>query len=258
MIFHTPRSAAEWYLLSVDPERAPILTEKRTMTAAMTTPERLARFKARAAVLRGLSSPEPYRSELPPDVQVQTARPEDRSRVISALVLAFSADPANRWMYPAPDAFLRSFPDFASALGGRAFECGTAYVMGDVRAAALWLPPGVQPDEEALTILFRRSLPEQSQRDLFSIFEELGSYHPHEPHWYLPFIGVDPAYQRKGYGSVLLEHVLKGCDQEGIPAFLEASSLESIPLYQRHGFTVMGTIRVGTSPPITPMIRHPR
>ncbi|KLK91366.1 acetyltransferase [Microvirga vignae] len=192
-----------------------------------------------------------------PDGQVQTARTEDQSRVISALVLAFSADPANRWMYPAPEAFLRYFPDFARALGGRAFECGTAYFIGDVQAAALWLPPGVQPDEEALMILFQRSLPEQGRRDLFTIFEQMGSYHPHEPHWYLPLIGVDPVHQRKGYGSALLDHVLRGCDEEGVSAFLEASSLESIPLYQRHGFEVLGSIQVGTSPPVTPMLRRP-
>jgi GNAT superfamily N-acetyltransferase len=160
-------------------------------------------------------------------------------------------------MYPAPETFLRYFPDFLKALGGRAFECGTAYFIGEVQAAALWLPPDAEPDEEALTALFHQSLSEQGQRDLFAIFEQMGSYHPHEPHWYLPFIGVDPAYQRKGYGSALLGHVLRRCDQEGMPAFLEASSLVSIPLYQRHGFEVLGTIQVGTSPPITPMLRHP-
>ncbi|WP_200902020.1 GNAT family N-acetyltransferase [Microvirga vignae] len=204
-----------------------------------------------------LSSSAPRLLGTLPDGQVQTARTEDQSRVISALVLAFSADPANRWMYPAPEAFLRYFPDFARALGGRAFECGTAYFIGDVQAAALWLPPGVQPDEEALMILFQRSLPEQGRRDLFTIFEQMGSYHPHEPHWYLPLIGVDPVHQRKGYGSALLDHVLRGCDEEGVSAFLEASSLESIPLYQRHGFEVLGSIQVGTSPPVTPMLRRP-
>jgi ribosomal protein S18 acetylase RimI-like enzyme len=160
-------------------------------------------------------------------------------------------------MYPAPETFLRYFPDFVRALGGRAFECGTAYFIGEVQAAALWLPPGVETDEEALMTLFRRSLSEQGQSDLFALFEQTGRYHPHEPHWYLPFIGVDPACQRKGYGSALLGHVLRRCDQEDMPAFLEASSLESIPLYRRHGFEVLGTIQVGTSPPITPMLRHP-
>nr|WP_246690556.1 N-acetyltransferase [Microvirga aerophila] len=182
----------------------------------------------------------------------------DQSRLVAALVLAFSTDPANRWMYPAPDSYLRHFPDFVRALGGRAFACGTAHFIGDVQATALWLPPGVQPDEDALIALLHDGLSDKVQGDLSGIFEQMGSYHPHEPHWYLPWIGVDPAQQRKGFGSALLTHALRACDAEGTPAYLESSNPENIPLYQQHGFEVMGTIQVGTSPPITPMLRRPR
>jgi ribosomal protein S18 acetylase RimI-like enzyme len=228
------------------------------MTAQVNTSESGLWPDARASDLNRGSSSEPSRSGPHPDVQVQTAQPNDQSRVISALVLAFSTDPTNRWMYPAPENFLRYFPDFVRALGGRAFECGTAYFIGDVQAAALWLPPGVEPDDEGLMALFHRSLSEQGQSDLFAIFEQMGHYHPHEPHWYLPFIGVDPVQQRRGYGSMLLEHALTVCDRDSIPAYLESSNPENIPLYQRHGFEVLGTIQVGTCPPVTPMLRHPR
>ncbi|WP_280177443.1 GNAT family N-acetyltransferase [Microvirga pakistanensis] len=81
--------------------------------------------------------------------------------------------------------------------------------------------------------------------------------HLHEPHWYLPLIGVDPARQRKGYGSMLLAHALRACGATGTPAYLESSNPENIPLYQRHGFKVLETIQVGTSPPVIPMLRHP-
>ena len=106
--------------------------------------------------------------------------------------------------------------------------------------------------------LFQRTVPEQDQEALFSMFEQMGDYHPHEPHWYLPLIGVDPVRQRKGYGSMLLEHALKVCDEDQMPAYLESSNPENIPLYQRHGFEVLGTIQAGTSPPVTPMLRRPR
>jgi hypothetical protein len=43
----------------------------------------------------------------------------------------------------------------------------------------------------------------------------------------------------------LLQHALERCDSEGHLAFLEATSLRNIPPYQRHGFTVLGTIRPG-------------
>jgi ribosomal protein S18 acetylase RimI-like enzyme len=200
------------------------------------------------------------RNEARPAVldKVEVARPDDESRIIAAFVLAFSADPANRWMYPSPASYLRYFPEFVRALGGRAFEHGTAYFIGDVQAAALWLPPGVQPDEEALIDLFQRSLTGDHQEALGAIVEQMGQYHPDEPHWYLPWIGTDPAQQRKGLGSALLEHGLMACDRDRMPAYLEASSLEGVPLYERHGFEALGTIQVGTSPPITPMVRRPR
>ena len=190
------------------------------------------------------------------EIDVQTAGISDQSRLVAAIVLAFSVDPAARWTYPAPENYLKHFPDLVRIFGRRAFECGTAHFIGDVQAAAMWLPPGVQPDEEALMAHFQRTVPEQDQDTLFAVFEQMGQYHPDEPHWYLPLIGVDPAQQGKGYGSALLKHALRRCDDDGTPAYLESSNPENIPLYRRHGFEVLGTIQVGSSPPITPMLRR--
>jgi ribosomal protein S18 acetylase RimI-like enzyme len=228
------------------------------MTVQMNTSEKVVQVKTRDTILRSFASPELDRSETAPDIRVKTAGIDDQSRLITTMSLAFSTDPAVRWMYPAPETYLEYFPQFVSAFGGRAFESGTAHFIGDVQAVALWLPPDIQPDEEALMNLFQRTVPEQNQQALFSMFEQMGDYHPHEPHWYLPLIGVDPIQQRKGYGSMLLEHALKVCDEDKMPAYLESSNPENIPLYQRHGFEVLGTIQAGTSPPVTPMLRHPR
>lgn len=243
---------------SRDPEWVLTLMEKLTMKAQMNTSEQAVPFKTRATVLRDLASAELNRSETASDVRVQTAGISDQPRLIATMSLAFSTDPAVRWMYPEPESYLAYFPQFVTAFGGRAFECGTAHFIGDGQAAALWLPPGVEPDEAALMSLFERTVPEQDQEILFAIFEQMGNYHPHEPHWYLPLIGVDPVQQRRGYGSLLLGHALKVCDQDSTPAYLESSNPENIPLYQRHGFEVLGTIHVGTSPPVTPMLRYPR
>jgi ribosomal protein S18 acetylase RimI-like enzyme len=228
------------------------------MTVQMNTSEKVVQVKTRDTILRSFASPELDRSETAPDIRVKTAGTDDQSRLIATMSLAFSTDPAVRWMYPAPETYLEYFPQFVSAFGGRAFESGTAHFIGDVQAVALWLPPDIQPDEEALMNLFQRTVPEQNQQALFSMFEQMGDYHPHEPHWYLPLIGVDPIQQRKGYGSMLLEHAIKVCDEDQMPAYLESSNPENIPLYQRHGFEVLGIIQAGTSPPVTPMLRHPR
>jgi GNAT superfamily N-acetyltransferase len=93
---------------------------------------------------------------------------------------------------------------------------------------------------------------------VFGVLEQMDAYHPAEPHWYLPMIGVDPARQGKGYGSALLKHALARCDRDDKLAYLESSNPKNIPLYKRHGFELLGTIRVGSSPPLFPMVRKPR
>ena len=90
------------------------------------------------------------------------------------------------------------------------------------------------------------------------VMQQMASYHPHEPHWYLPLIGVDPAHQGKGLGSALMKHVTDICDHDSVLAYLKSSNLKNIALYERHGFEVLGAIQAGSSPVITPMLRKPR
>ena len=98
----------------------------------------------------------------------------------------------------------------------------------------------------------------REQEDLFALFEQMESYHPKDPHWYLPLIGVDPTHQGQGYGSALMQHGLLPCDREQTQAYVESSNPRNISLYKRHGFELLGTIQVGTSPLVFPMLRKPR
>ena len=90
------------------------------------------------------------------------------------------------------------------------------------------------------------------------MFEEMDRYHPSGPNWYLPMIGVDPTQQSQGYGSALMQPVLTLCDRTQTPAYLEATSEKNAAFYQRHGFERLGTIQVGTSPSLFPMLRQPQ
>ena len=189
---------------------------------------------------------------------IETATGSDEAAVTAVIVLAFGADPAARWTWPAARDFLSHFPGFVKAFAGNAFAHDSAYFLEGYAGAALWLPPDVHPDEDELMALLRRTGSAGVQKDLESVFEKMGSYHPTEPHWYLPFIGVDPFEQGKGYGAALMKHALIPCDRDRVPAYLESSNPKNIPLYERHGFEVLGTIQVGTSPPIVPMLRKPR
>lgn len=177
---------------------------------------------------------------------------------IGVMTLAFSTDPVARWMYPDPSDYLLYFPDLIRAFAGRSFEKGTAYLAPNAAGAALWLPPGVEPDRDELIGLIWSSTSDSVQHDLFPIFDKMVEFHPQEPHWYLPMIGVDTGRQGIGVGSALLQNFLANCDAREIPAYLESSNPRNIPLYQRFGFEVTGTIEIGDAPPLFPMVRRPQ
>jgi ribosomal protein S18 acetylase RimI-like enzyme len=189
---------------------------------------------------------------------VKTAKASDEASAIAVVTLAFGTDPAARWTLPDPNHYLTHFPGFIKLFGGKAFAHESAYYVDGFAGAALWLPPDVRPDEEAMAKLLQRTGSPQFQKDGAKVFEQMGRFHPKEPHWYLPFIGVDPSQQGKGHGAALMKHSLVPCDREQTLAYLESSNPKNIPFYEQHGFELLDTIQVGESPPIFPMLRKPR
>ncbi len=189
---------------------------------------------------------------------IKPATASDEAGVIGVLTLAFSSDPMARWSPPDAHQYLTHFPVIAKAFGGNAFAQGTAYFADGYAGAALWLPPGFNPDEETMTDVVERTAPDAIKTEIFGVFEEMGKYHPIEPHWYLPLIGVDPSKQGNGIGSALMKHALIRCDRDGSIAYLESSNPRNISLYKRHGFEVIDEIQVGGSPTLYPMLRKPR
>ena len=189
---------------------------------------------------------------------IQIATEQDIEPIINAIVLAFSADPAVRWMYPNPQQFLSSFPKFVQVFGGKAFQYETAYYVEGYLGAALWLPPHVSPDSEALIALLQQTIFEQDQEEVFAVFEQMEHFHPAEPHWYLPLIGMDPPQQGKGHGAALMQKALEHCDRDRLIAYLECSNPTNVAFYERHGFQLKGKISISESLAIYPMMRHPR
>lgn len=189
---------------------------------------------------------------------VKKALAQEEACAIGILTLAFSVDPMARWSLPDAAKYLATFSSIAKAFGGSAFEKGTAYIADDLTGAALWLPPGVRSDEESLKRIFDENTDDRIKEDMQVIFEQMEKFHPTQPHWYLPMIGVDPANQGAGVGSALMTEALKAVDRDGLVAYLESSNPRNISLYQRHGFEVIGEIQSGSSPVLRPMLRKAR
>ncbi|HVL99234.1 MAG TPA: N-acetyltransferase [Egibacteraceae bacterium] len=190
----------------------------------------------------------------PPTVSTGVTR-IGRPKAIATLVVAFSADPVIRWVYPHTDRYLVHFPELIGRMGAPAFKAGTADGIGDDAGAALWVPPGQQTDSDGLVALAQRSIDPERLDAVFALLAQVEEHHPADPHWYLPFIGVDPRCQGQGHGSALMRQGLSRCARDGLPAYLEASSARNRSLYERHGFEVIAEIQVADSPPLWPMLR---
>jgi ribosomal protein S18 acetylase RimI-like enzyme len=189
---------------------------------------------------------------------VRVASLADEDLVVDTIVLAFSADPMGRWAWPNAHQFLAALPRMVRALGGAAFSHQSAFCTLDHAGAALWLPPGVHPNEKALDALLQSTMSPSLAGETAAVFEQMATYHPKEPHWFLPLIGVDPAHQSEGHGRALMAYALERCDRDHASAYLESSNPRNIPFYERHGFESLGAIQVGSSPTVVPMLRGAR
>jgi GNAT superfamily N-acetyltransferase len=181
--------------------------------------------------------------------------PRDGQRAIDTIVLAFVADAVERWMYPRATDYLRHFRAFVAAFAGAALADGTAWMLEDFAAVALWLQPRRGPDEQAIVSVLGSTVAADRQDDLISVLEQMEAAHPAFPHWYLPWLAVDPARQGEGLGARLLELGLRRVDSDAVPAYLETPDPQTIPFYERRGFRVTTEARAGGCPPVTGMLR---
>ena len=186
-----------------------------------------------------------------------SVKPESKN-IINSLVLAFSADPIARWMYPSAQQYLSHFPNFLTAFGKNAFDSQTVYYSHNYVGAAFWFPPNVEPDGNLVIATIQQTISIKLQTEVFSLLEQMSNFHPSQSHWYLGVLGVDPVQQKQGYGSGLVRDVLNICDHAELPAYLESSNPTNIAFYEKHGFKIMGEIQSSSSPTMFPMIRYPQ
>lgn len=193
---------------------------------------------------------------------VRKARAGELQQIAAVLARAFYDDPPTRWGFPDDSRRLnqleRSFLLYLKKLW---FAQDESYTTDGVVGAAIWELPGKWQTSlfqqlrlaPSLAVINGRSFPR-----LMQTITALESNHPKELHYYLPFAGVDPELQGRGIGSALLRPILDRCDQQGVPAYLEASAPRNRALYERHGFVVTEEFVLGKgSPPLWRMWRKP-
>ncbi|QSB04559.1 GNAT family N-acetyltransferase [Natronoglycomyces albus] len=94
---------------------------------------------------------------------------------------------------------------------------------------------------------------------LLVVTERSNQHRPSTPHLYLQSIAVAPTHRGQGVGGALLRHRLENADHDHQPVYLEASTRRSKALYERHGFTAMGSVvTLPEGPQLQPMWREPK
>jgi len=191
---------------------------------------------------------------------IRKARAVEVDALARTLARAFYEDPVISWLLPDDSRRL-----VASERGFRTFlrrvwlAHEETYVAEDAAGVCVWEPPGKWKVGlgaqlaliPALVRVYGRGLPR-----LLSAITKLEKDHPRPPHWYLPFVGVQPERQGHGIGSAVMRPILERCDAEGMAAYLEASAPGNRALYERLGFEVTEELELGRgAPPIWRMWR---
>lgn len=201
-----------------------------------------------------------------PPIEVRPALRQDVTAAITVMARAFLDDPPFAWILPAAATRERRLGRFfsttlaADAFGRRPLatvEVATA--QGEPVGAAIWYPPENWPPALGHQLA---SLPGNIRAfglrlgQASALAQALGRSHPRRPHWYLAYVGVEPAWQGHGVCSALLRHRLARCDLDGADAYLESSKPNNVALYEHFGFepTAVAAVPPG-APTITPMWR---
>jgi ribosomal protein S18 acetylase RimI-like enzyme len=194
-------------------------------------------------------------------VEVRAAAADEVPKVAAAFAAAFVDDPVFRFLRPGglrPEARLRT--TFVVELKLYVLRNGgTVWTTPGHDGAVAVLPPGAwelpksMTGREALQWLwaFGTRLPRASK-----VQRSMEKRHPREPHFYIRTIGVRPALQGRGLGSMLMQPTLERADSAGVPTYIEASSERSAGLYERLGFRHTGVFELPDGgPPVWPMLR---
>jgi ribosomal protein S18 acetylase RimI-like enzyme len=189
-------------------------------------------------------------------VRARPATSADVPAVSRTLAAAFFDDPVFSYCYRDVARRGEILPRWFEIVTEATLPHGEIYTTDDVVAAAVWVPPGVEDDERMGAALGEIS--GRYAQTLFEIFERMGEKHPRQPHHYLFLLGTRPEWQCQGIGSALMRTVLERCDRDAMPAYLEATSEGNKSMYLRHGFKVVGEIKLPDGPSMWPMWRTPK
>lgn len=196
-----------------------------------------------------------------PSPNVRVAQPGESDPQKAVLGAAFYDDPVFGWLIGPGSNRRARFEQYFALQLAHSFADGCVWTTDRLQGAALCMPPGhwrlppqlMIANGLGFTRVFRGRLPRA-----VGLLAAIERRHLREPHYYFANIGVAPEAQGQGLGSALMRPTLDRCDEEELPAYLEASSERNAALYERLGFECVEVLRFAGSPPLRLMVRPPQ
>lgn len=192
---------------------------------------------------------------------VRVAQPRESGSLKVALGAAFFDDPIFGWLIGRSSNRQARLERYFAIQLAHSLADGCVWTTDGLQGAALCMPPGqwrlpprlMIANGGRFTSVFRGRLPRAT-----GLLAAIERRHLRGAHYYFANIGVAPEAQGQGLGSKLMRPTLDRCDEEGLPAYLEASSERNAALYERLGFQCTEVLRFAGSPPLRLMMRPPQ
>jgi ribosomal protein S18 acetylase RimI-like enzyme len=187
---------------------------------------------------------------------------QDCAAIARVQARAFFDDPLQTWALPDASTRLGILERVYELLSRHAsVPAGESYTDASLASAAFWVPPGgfaLPPEAFAALAPVIEMLGDASDR--FRAAEDTMRVHrPADVHFYLQGLGVDPPRQGEGLGSAVIRPVLRRCDAESLPAYLETTKERNVGFYGKHGFAEVAQERLPLHGPLMWfMWREPR
>lgn len=184
--------------------------------------------------------------------QISDATPADVGRLAAMLGRAFADDPMIRWKLRAGVGVSEIASTFTPLVEAHT-AAGTLRIVEAGHAAAAWIPPELVERFDELARSGRAALIAHTDDEgaRFDAFWDWVSERLPTDAWYLDFVGVDPAYQGRGYGTSLVLDGLTRAHASGTAGFLLTETPRNVVLYERLGFVVVEQADApGGGPPI--------